>query len=316
MTASRDIYRKFCQENPNLPIHAQDWYLDAVCVDGIWGAAVVEEAGRLVAAMPWFLKKKGPFRYIAMPTFVKYMGPYFREAETLPNLTTSHRLYEALIEQLPIVDAFEQDFHPSVTNWLPFYWKSYQQTTRYTYQFVLDDLDRLYEGMNRNTHRSIRKAQGLVSITTEGTIEDLNRLNRMSFDRQRLPLPYTMELLRRHDEALAAHQARQLFFARDASGRIHCAACLIYDTKTAYYHISGDDPELRDSGAGSLMIWEAMRYTKEVLGLQHFDFEGSVMQNVEAVRRRFGAVQQPYFRVWKTHSRLFGWSRDLAAWLR
>lgn len=302
-----NAYRQFCQANPQLPIFAQDWYLDAVCAGGEWGAATVEEGGAVVAALPYFLKQKGPFRYMVMPPFTKHLGPYLHQTNAPYSLTDTHRLYELLIEQLPAVHVYEQDFSPAVTNWLPFYWKGYQQSTRYTYRLLLDDLDRIYDGINRNMQRNIRKAQTALSISHKGDVADLYRINRLSFDRQALRLPYAFDLLKRHDEALAAHQARQLFFARDATGRMHSASCLIYDATTAYYHISGDDPELRNSGAGILLTWEAIRYTKEVLGLHHFDFEGSMMQNVEAIRRQFGAVQQPYFRVSKTHSRVLRW---------
>ncbi len=302
-----NAYRQFCKANPHVPVFAQDWYLDAVCESGEWNAAIVEEGEQVVAAMPYFLKKKGPFRYIAMPLFTKHLGPYLRQAGAPYSLTETHRLYGALIDQLPEVDAFEQDFSPIVSNWLPFYWKGYQQSTRYTYRLVLDDLDRIYDGINRNMQRNIRKAQATVSVLQGGNIEDLYRINRMSFDRQALKLPYHFDLLKKHDEALALHQARQLFFAVDDSGRMHSASSLIFDAQTAYYHIAGDDPEARNSGAGILLTWEAIRYTKEVLGLNHFDFEGSMMQNVEAIRRQFGAVQQPYFRVWKTNSRILRW---------
>jgi len=300
-------YRQFCKENPRLPIHAQDWYLDSVCAGGKWGAATVEKDGQVVAAMPWFLKKKGPFRYIAMPPFVKYMGPYLRPSDAPCHPLKIQGLYGELIAQLPAIHRFEQDFNPAVTNWLPFYWKGYRQTTRYTYRLFLGDLDRVYDGFNRSIQRNIRKAEGIVSISQGGKIEDLYRLNRMSFERQGLPAPYSFEVLKSHDEALHAHHARQLFFANDESGRTHSAGCLMFDAETAYYHISGDDPETRKSGAGILLTWEVMRYAKEVLGLDYFDFEGSMIESIEAVRRQFGAAQLPYFRVWKTQSRVLRW---------
>jgi hypothetical protein len=127
----------------------------------------------------------------------------------------------------------------------------------------------------------------------------------MSFDRQGLPMPYSGAQFARHDAALAANGARQLFFAVDAQERIHSAAYLIWDKQAAYYHLSGDDPALRESGAGILLIWEAIRYASEVLGLACFDFEGSMLPAVERIRVQFGAVQTPYFFVWKYGSRTF-----------
>lgn len=37
------------------------------------------------------------------------------------------------IDNLPKFDYFNMNFHYSITNWLPFYWRGFKQTTRYTY---------------------------------------------------------------------------------------------------------------------------------------------------------------------------------------
>jgi hypothetical protein len=66
----------------------------------------------------------------------------------------------------------------------------------------------------------------------------------------------------------------------------------------------GEDPNLRKSGAGILLIYESIKFTKEVLGLNCYDFEGSMIESVEEVRRSCGGVQTPYFSVSKTNSRL------------
>ena len=118
-------------------------------------------------------------------------------------------------------------------------------------------------------------------------------------------MPYSWAQFARHDAALAAHGARQLFFAVDAQHRIHSAAYLIWDQQAAYYHLAGDDPALRESGAGILLVWAAICYASEVLGLACFDFEGSMLPAVERIRVQFGAEQTPYSFVWKYNSRLF-----------
>jgi len=105
------------------------------------------------------------------------------------------------------------------------------------------------------------------------------------------------------DQALADHRAREIFWATDLkSGAVHSVAYLVWDKQSAYYLMAGDDPALRASGAGILLAWEAIRYTKETLGLAAFDFAGSMIRPIERVRRQFGAVQKPYFRVQKEWS--------------
>ena len=94
-------------------------------------------------------------------------------------------------------------------------------------------------------------------------------------------------------------------FLVDELGRVHSVAYLIWDATTAYFLLAGDDPALRTSGAGVLLAWECIRYASAVLKLDCFDFEGSMLPGVERIRVRFGAVQTPYFFVWKYNSRLF-----------
>ncbi|MCB0615776.1 MAG: GNAT family N-acetyltransferase [Phaeodactylibacter sp.] len=301
---NQSLYRIFCQGLPDLPIFAAPWHLDAVCEDGAWDAAIVHHGDQVVAAMPYFLKRKGPFRYLSMPHFTKFLGPLllpeFRE------LKLEHQLYDELIRQLPAVHAMKQDFHPGFTNWLPFYWQGFQQTTRYTYRISLSEgLDKVMDGFNRNIRRNLKKAEQALRVHHDLSPEQFYEINQMSFARQSINIPYSKSLFLRHDTALAAHQSRQIFCAEDAQGRIHSAAYLIWDGQSSYYHLSGDDPELRQSGAGILLIWEAIRYTHEVLHLPIFDFEGSMMPQIEAIRRQFGAQQTPYFRIWKYNSGIY-----------
>ncbi len=298
-------YRTFCLDAPDLPVFAQPWYLDACADGGAWDVALVREQGRIVAALPYFFKRKGPFCYATMPPFLKWLGPY-----VLPEfrgvLPHEHRLLEALLAQLPALAAFKQNFYPTATNWLPFYWAGYRQTTYYTYRIrPLANLAVVEAGLNRNLRRNLRKAREQVRVVHDLGPSVLYELTRQSFGRQALPLPYSQAQFGRLDAALARHRARQLFFAVDADHRVHAAACLVWDGQAAYYHLAGDDPALRASGASILLVWEAIRYASEVLGVACFDFEGSMLPAIERMRTQFGAVQTPYFFVWKYHSRLF-----------
>lgn len=304
-TPSQAAYRAFCLSAPDLPIFAEAWYLDACADGGNWDAVLGLEGGRVVAALPYFQKQKGPFRYATMPLFVKWLGPYLLP-EFRGKLPKEHELMQALLPQLPDLAAFKQNFYPTLTNWLPFYWQKFQQTTYYTYRLnYLAELLQTQHGISRNVWRDIQQARRQVRVVDDLGPEVFYQTNQKSFARQGLPMPYSWEQFRRHEAALAQQQARQFFFAVDEQNRVHSAVCLIWDRSTAYYHLAGDDPELRRSGAGLLLVWEAIRYTHEVLGLDCFDFEGSMLPGVERLRTRFGAVQTPYFFVWKYNSRVF-----------
>lgn len=306
-------YRKFCAQTPDLPIFFQPWYLDAACQGGTWGAAMVVEQGQVVGIWTYFLKRKAGFAYLTMPPLVKFMGPWL---PTLPALTEQHRIYQALLQQIPPVASSKQDCHYQLTNWLPFYWEKFRQSTKYSYHLDLSDLEQVQAQLNRNMRRNIAKAKEQVTVVQRNDPAAFYAINQLSFRRQGLPVPYSWEQFNQLDVALGAHQARQMFFAEDNQGRIHAAAYLIWDRQCSYYHLAGDDPALRQSGASILLIWAAIQYTQQTLVLRHFDFLGSMLAPIEAIRRQFGARQVPYFFLQRYSSvpyqildRLLAWGR-------
>jgi hypothetical protein len=303
---SRDAYALFCETAPDLPLFMQPWYLDAVCKGGQWDVALMEKAGCVVAALPYFLKKKGHWQYIAMPPLARMLGPYLLPEYRVPRKEAS--LLEALIAQLPSgLAAFAQDFNYTAQNWLPFHWQGFRQTTRYSYILEINDLNAVWQNLAPDyRNQKIPKAQEQVELRTGGSLDDFLEIHDRSYERKGLDPPISYELMSRLDKALIEHNCREIFAAADRkNGKVHSVAYLAWDKQSAWYLMAGDDPALRQSGAGILLAWEAIRYTNEVLKLPVFDFAGSMIQSIERVRRQFGAVQKPYFRVQKEWSLLW-----------
>lgn len=295
-------YQQFCQSELGLPIFFQDWYLDAVCQEGEWGVAMVVEAGQVKGIWTYFMKQKMGFKYVTMPNFVKFMGPYLPGS---PSISEQHQILAKLLAQIPPVASIKQDFHYNITNWLPLYWQNFQQTTRYTYSLDVRDLQKVLDDVNRNIRRNIKKASEQIIIEHWDDPERFYVVNKKSFDRQNIRIPYTLAQFLRHDAALKVQQRRKLFFAVDQRGQLHSASYVIWDDQVAYYHLAGDDPQFRQHGAGILLIWEAIQFLHNELGINTLDFEGSMIKNVEAIRRQFGAIQTPYFSVSKNFSKTF-----------
>ena len=315
-TPSQAAYRTFCATAPDVPLFAQPWYLDACAEGGGWDAVLALDKGRPVAALPYFVKQKGPFRYATMPPFVKWLGPYLLP-ELRGQLAAEHRLFKALIDQLPPLAAFKQNFYPTTTNWLPFYWAGYRQTTYYTYRFSnLADLPAIEAGLNADVRRSIRKAAKTLHVVHDLDPRLLFDFTPAIYQKQQLPVPFTWSQFKRLDEALAVHQAQKYFFAVDADGHVHGAALLVWDAQTAYFQLAADDPTRPPAETGKFLIWETIRYAATVLKRSCFDFEGSILPGVEYVRVRFGATQVPYFFVWKDNSRAFALLEGLKSALK
>ena len=86
-------------------------------------------------------------------------------------------------------------------------------------------------------------------------------------------------------------------YASDQSGNIHSALFIIWNNYSAYNLISTIDPDYRNSGSTSLLIWEMIKYISDKT--ERFDFEGSMIEGVERSFRQFGAKQIPYFLIYK-----------------
>ena len=305
--SNKEAYRKFCKENSDIPIFSLDWWLDAVSCNDDWDASMVEKNGVIVGTMPYVIRKRYGMTFFGMPPLTQTLGPWIRPTtgKYVDQESDQIKIMKELIQQIPQHSYFHQNFHHSITNYLPFYWEGFQQTTRYTYVIEnLKDLKSIWEGMRSSITGDINKAQRRFKLEVKSNlaIDDFLRINELTFTRQRKSLPYSRDIVLRIDEACQKHNCRKIFFACDSEARIHSAAYLIWTSNTAYYLMGGSDPELRNSGANSLCLWEAIRFASTVA--KSFDFEGSMVEPVEHFFRAFGARRMPYFQVTKTNSPL------------
>ncbi len=298
---NKEKYRKLCEADCGIPLFSKDWWLDAVAGPKHWHVAMIEENNEIKACLPFVLKKYFIFKLISMPKLTPMF--YIRIKYPEGQKYTSRLGYEKeillkLIQQLPVVDRFHQKYHYELTNWLPFYWNGFQQTTRYTYVIEnLSDLDGIYSEFRSNIRREIRKAQKRLTVYEDNDIDKFFALNEMTFKRQNKEMTYSKQLIHRIDEACAEHSCRKIFFAEDTNGKVHATNYLVWDARSAYYLMGGADPELRTSGASSLLMWEAIRFASTVT--KKFDFEGSMIEPIERFFRSFGAIQKPYFSISK-----------------
>ena len=297
-------------------IFSQPWWLDAVAPDS-WDEVTIDQGGRIVARLPYLIRRKRGITTLMMPPLTQALGPSLAplSGKYTNRLAKEKQLMTELIDKLPKHDLFAQSFHHSITNWLPFYWKGFQQTTRYTYVLEdLTDLEALWQECRSNIKTDVRKAEKQLRLRCDLALNTFLDLNEMTFARQGIPVPYRRDLVARLDQACAERDCRRIFFAEDGQGRLHAAAYVVWDGQSAYYIMGGSDPELRNSGAMSLVMWEAIRHAATVTRM--FDFEGSMIEPVERFFRSFGARQKPYFHISKTNSRLLKMKHDVHSWVR
>jgi len=298
---SKEVYRKLCQTEESIPVFSRDWWLDAVCGADNWGVILIQENDHIQAALPYFLPLP---HIITMPFYTQTMGIWFspHSADTKHITAQEQRqsLCNQIIEQLKPFKSFWQNFHYDFTDWLPFYWNNYTQTTRYTY--LLKDLtnpDRLWENMSRNMRRNIKKAKEQFQITVKQDIpiDDFMQVYAQTFERQHIKNTQDTNVLRRLIEVCRQRNQGELWGGYDPQGRLHAVAFIVRQKQSALYLAGGGNPEFRHSCAHSLVLWEAIQFAADYSDV--FDLEGSMLVGVERFFREFGAIQTPYFSIKK-----------------
>ena len=132
---SKEKYIQFCNTEKDIPIFSQPWWLDIVCNNN-WEIILVERNNKIIASMPFQIKSKLGFKIISMPKLTQKLGPYIKyplEQKYEKKLAYEKEIMLELIDRLPLFDKFGQTFNYTISNWKPFYWNGFSQTTYYTY---------------------------------------------------------------------------------------------------------------------------------------------------------------------------------------
>lgn len=309
---NKQIYTQVCELEKDIPIFSQAWWLDAVVGKDNWNVALVKNKNdEVIATMPYVLQKKFGFKISIMPKLTQTLGPWLKpfNGNYANKLGYEKDTMQALIEQLPKLHFFNQSWNYTYSNWLPFYWKGFNQTTRFTYVIEdLTDLDKVYANFQSKIKGDIKKANNRFNLVVRDdlSIEDFIALNKLVFSRQGIKFPYSDDLIREIDKACLDRNCRKLLIAVDKDGSQHAGAYIVWDKQTVYYLMGGSNPDLRNSGATSLCLWKAIEFSATVA--KQFDFEGSMLEPVERFVRAFGAGQKPYNSI----SRSSSWISEFA----
>jgi len=312
---SRDNYRLWASEEVGIPVWHQPWWLDATAGEDEWDVLSVIDSGQVAATLPYTLVKRRGFTIMGQPPLTQSLGPWFSStgAGDVPKLSMQHKLLGQIADSLPNVDSYAQNWLPEMGNWLPFHWRGFNQTTRYTYRLSLEGGgENMWNNLEGSLRWEIRKAgdkNGLVATEVD-SLDLVWPVIRETFERQGQQVPFSRNLLERILVRGSKEGAVSLYLARDANETTHAAAVVVRDSVRAYYLLGGTAPGFRRTGGMSLLLWHALQDAQDK-GLHIFDFEGSMIEPVEKFFRTFGTVQTPYFRVGKDFSRSLRLLRNL-----
>ena len=162
----KERYRKLCAYEPSIPIYSRDWWLDCVCGENNWDVLLYQNGEDIEAIMTYYSPIK---KIITMPAHTQSMGIWFNPESEIQkysdNLYRKQLICNFFIENLPSHSFFLQQFPLSFTDWLPFFWHGFKQTTRYNYILPdIQDTKILYDRLGGDIKRNITKAQEKYGI--------------------------------------------------------------------------------------------------------------------------------------------------------
>ena len=187
--------------------------------------------------------------------------------------------------------AFSNEF----TDLQPFAWDDFKVIPNYTYIIPLSQTtDEIWAAMSPERRNDIKKAEkDSIVVKRE---EDMN-----------VVLSMVNSSLDRKDSNSYNDQIKKIMFSFAKPGNAFAfaaykdnipvaASFCIHDKKKTYYLLGGYDSRNRHGGAGAACIWESIKLSRE-MGIEEFDFEGSMIKPVESFFRGFGGNITPYFTV-------------------
>jgi len=288
----------------DMPLFQQPFWLDIVA-ENQWDVLLIKENNTIAASMPLIYNSLEQRTKIIKPFLTPFCGPYFNKEITKNDFVKEQNLLMKLEEQINDYKYFEQNWHNSITNWLPFYWKNYSQRTKYTY--ILNDIkniDQFYGNFKTNIKRNIKKSKEKFNIQIKQStdIDIFYEVLCKTFKKKGMSHHIPKFFYERIIKETSKRNCGTFLFAKDDMNKIHAVSLIVWDADTAYYLAGGNDPELNKSGSASHLMVEAIKYASQYVN--KFDFEGSMLKSIENYFRGFGAKQIPYFEIIKVNSRV------------
>ena len=290
-----EAWNAFVDLSPQRYLYFYTWYLDAVCPG--WQAIQVAHGGEKVMQWPLPIKKKGPLPYAYQPRLTQFSGSVFRAFKEQRH-RQHHQLKSALqeaIKALPSLVAIDINLHPELSFFMPFQWAGYNVQPRFTYWLPLEagysDLKNQFSSSIRN-HLKKAEKNGLSITKTH----DFGSFLSLAL-RANVYSPSEAETFQAIWKAIAGHRSALILEARTPSGELAAVAAFIPDVRNFIFFGNALSPSMRNSGAGSLLIAEAIRTACESCQHEYFDFEGSMLPAVEQYFRAFNPEGKIYLNV-------------------
>lgn len=302
---NKERYAQLCQEYPDINLFMQEWWLSAVCAGKQWDVLFsYDKSGNIQGALPYLIRKRMLMRYIIMPQQTQIGGiwirPDYADRSERVKLITEDLV--AQLKQLHLAYYYQQyaEGNKTVDAMVE---QGFKKRERVSYRIDdLSDMQKIIDSFSKNKKRQLQKALSL-HVDYQMSDEEFYRFHTLCLRQQKKRISYTREFfLVLARQSMSRHQG-QIIAIKDEKERTAAAAFVVWDSQQMYYLIPCYSPEFKDSGAGALLVLEALKLAQKVT--RAFDFEGSMIRGVANHYKQFGSTPHTYYSVRKYYKPLF-----------
>ena len=261
---------------------------------------IFNKGGALVGGFAFKLEKKlGILNLYRNLAYSPTIGLFFEiksqnKAKILSENKKVLKTFVDFIEKLPyhIITLYLPANHIDMQ---PFYWKNFKTIPNYTYIISLkkttEEIEKNFSTERRNDIKKANKDGIETRICKDYNV--VKSLILKTFDRKQTAADKKMI-----DKILFnfADETNSFAFVSYRDNLPIATSFCIYDSNTSYYLMGGYDSKNKHAGAGALAVSSAIKHSKE-LGINNFDFEGSMLPEVESYFRGFGGELTPYYSI-------------------
>lgn len=293
-----DSYLKLIAESGtvfNLPKWL-DIYGKHILVQGIFN-----DNHELIGSFFLFEGRKLGLKYCITPPYSPHIGLcYNNPAQSKANQQAFDKevvtlVKDFLVKQKPKLVSIALPF--TINDTQPFYWNNFKVVPNYTYRLALNRTeDELFNNLTSEKRKSIKRAEKDELVIRQTTDYKLVKsLIEKTFDRKEKTVSqhYLNKILFDF-----ADETNSFAFVAHKDNKPSATVFCVHYNKTAFYLFGGYDVTNKHHGAGVSCMWEAIKHAKQK-GIEVFDFEGSMLVEVEKYFREFGGDLVPYYTIHK-----------------
>ena len=253
-----------------------------------------------IGGMVFYATRMKGFRSLITPPFAPHCGLFWIDQ----GITNAARWNSFVKEVSGNVASFlknsgyafvKVELPPAIGDVQPFLWSRLHVLPRYTYQMDLKkDEEMLRNHLDSRTRSVLNKAgREEFTVSTDASPETIEKFIETTLGRSgsHTPTYLVKEIVKRFGDAENA-----LMLCIHMAGEPVGAAICLSDKTSAYYLLSGYDREARSNAIMTFGVWNSILWARK-RELNCFDFEGSMIPDIEKFFRGFGADLVPYYTI-------------------